>query len=249
VGLFNRLFNKKEKLLAPIDISDIRVDVHSHLIPGIDDGAKSMEETIAILKEFELLGYKKVITTPHTMSDFYKNTPKIILDGLEEVRIAIKQENIKIEIEAASEYNLDADFEQLIDADNVLTFGDKYLLFELPFFQEPPMLDAIIWKLQTKQYKPVLAHVERYSFWFNDWERIEDLKARGVFFQLNINSLVGHYGPDVKKLAEKLIDYNMVDMVGSDCHNLQHIAITKQAFCYPYLHKLLKNKELINKKL
>ncbi len=223
--------------------------MHSHLIPGIDDGSKTIEESLEILKEFKKLGYRKVITTPHTMSDYYKNTPEIILSGLEKVRIALKENNIDIELEAASEYNLDADFEGLIDEKKLLTFGDNYILFELPFFQEPPMLDTIIWKLQTENYKPVLAHVERYPFWFKDWERVLDVKARGVLFQLNINSLTGHYGPDVKEVAEKLIDENLIDFVGSDCHNMNHIEVTKAALKFPYLHKIVKGGKLLNNQL
>jgi tyrosine-protein phosphatase YwqE len=251
VGFLKKIFgSKKDKLIEPADISILNVDVHSHLIPGIDDGSKSLEETLELLAHFQELGFKKVITTPHIMSDYYKNNPEIILGGLAEVRKAIANSSeLSIEIDAAAEYNLDADFEKIIDSNNLLTFGENYVLFELPFFQEPPMLNDIIWKLQTKGYQPILAHVERYPFWFNDWSRVLEIKERGVLFQLNINSLTGHYGPEVKEIAEKLIDNDMVDLLGSDCHNMNHMNLTKQALSYPYLHKLIKNENLINKKL
>lgn len=250
MGVFGRLFGrKKERDLEPADLSILGVDVHSHLIPGIDDGAKTIEDSLNLLAEFEALGFQKVITTPHVMSDYYKNTPEIILGGLEEVRKAKNEKGLKIEIDAAAEYNLDADFEPQIDAETLLTFGDNYVLFELPFIAEPPMLNDIIWKLQTKKYKPILAHVERYPYWFNDWEKIKNLKDRGVFIQLNINSLTGHYGPEVKMLAEKLIDNNMVDLLGSDCHNMNHMGLTQRVRRKPYLHKVLAFENLINKKL
>lgn len=250
MGFLRKIFgNKKDKLIAPADISILNIDVHSHLIPGIDDGSKTIEETLEMLSHFEDLGYTKVITTPHVMSDYYKNTPEIILKGLAGVRNAIAESNLTIEIDAAAEYNLDADFEKIIDSGDILTFGENYVLFELPFFQEPPMLNEIIWKLQTKGYQPILAHVERYSFWFNDWNRVLEIKERGVHFQLNINSLTGHYGPDVKEIAEKLIDHDMIDLVGSDCHNMNHMNLTKEALHYPYLHKVIKDENLINKKL
>ncbi len=250
MGILNKIFGKKkERLIEPADISILNVDVHSHLIPGIDDGSQTMEETIELLTNFQELGYKKVITTPHIMSDYYKNTPEIILGGLEEVRIALKEAGLTITIDAAAEYNLDADFEKIIDTDNLLTFGDQYVLFELPFFQEPPMLNEIVWKLQTKGFRPVLAHVERYSFWFNDWDRVIELKDRGVLFQVNINSLTGHYGPEVKTMAERLIDENLISLVGSDCHNMNHMELTKKALTFPYLHQIIKNENLINKKL
>ncbi len=250
MGFFKNIFGgKKEKLIAPADISILKVDVHSHLIPGIDDGSKTMEETLTLLQEFQDLGYQKVITTPHIMSDYYKNTPEIIRNGLKEVVKAKEEAGLTITIEVAAEYNLDADFENLIDQGDLLTFGEKYLLFELPFFQEPPMLNDIIWKLQTKGYIPVLAHVERYAFWFDDWEKIQELKDRGVLFQLNINSLTGHYGPEVKKMAEKLVDNNYINLIGSDCHNMNHMTLTKKALKLPYLHKIIHSEGILNKKL
>jgi tyrosine-protein phosphatase YwqE len=250
MGIFGRLFGgKKEKDLDPADLSILGVDVHSHFIPGIDDGAKTIEDSLNLLEEFQAMGYKKVITTPHVMSDYYKNTPEIILKGLADVRKAKEERGLTIEIDAAAEYNLDADFEPLIDAGTLLTFGDNYVLFELPFLSEPPMLNSIIWKLQQKNYKPVLAHVERYPYWHNDWEKIAGLKDRGVFIQVNINSLTGHYGPEVKHIAEKLIDNNLVDLLGSDCHNLNHVGLMQRAIRKSHLHKLLSSEKLINKKL
>lgn len=250
MGLFANLFGKKkEKNLTPADLSVLGVDVHSHLIPGIDDGAKTIEESLNLLAEFEALGYKKVITTPHVMSDYYRNTPEIILSGLEEVRKAKTERGLKIEIDAAAEYNLDADFAPKIEAKELLTFGDNYVLFELPFLSEPPMFNDIVWKLQMGGYKPVLAHVERYGYWHNQWEKIASLKDRGVYIQLNINSLTGHYGPDVKGIGEKLIENDMVDLLGSDCHNLNHIGLLQRARQKPSLHKLLQSDKLINKQL
>jgi protein-tyrosine phosphatase len=251
MGLFGRIFGKKghQKLLDPVDLSILGVDIHSHLIPGIDDGAQTMEDSIALLREFQELGFKKVVTTPHVMSDYYKNTPEIILSGLENVRRAMVKEGLTIEIDAAAEYNLDADFEQLVEHKNLLTFGDNYVLFELPFFQEPQILNSIIWKMKSAGYQPVLAHVERYSFWHKNLDKIEELHDRGVLIQLNINSLTGHYGPDVKKTGEWLVNEKRVDLVGSDCHNLNHMNLLKHARQFPSVHKVVEFPNLINKKL
>jgi tyrosine-protein phosphatase YwqE len=251
MGLLSRIFGKKtaQKLLHPIDLGQLGVDVHSHLIPGIDDGAQTMDDSIALLREFQKLGFKKVVTTPHVMSDYYKNTPEIILSGLENVRKAAQLEGLTIAIDAAAEYNLDADFEQLIDDKRLLTFGDNYVLFELPFFQEPAMLNAIIWKMKSAGYQPVLAHVERYSFWHKNFEKIEELQDRGVLLQLNINSLTGHYGPEVKKTGEWMVNEKRVDMVGSDCHNLNHIQLLNHARQFPSVHEVVTFPHLINKKL
>lgn len=249
MGFLSNIFSKKKEILPPADLSVLGVDVHSHLIPGIDDGAQTIEDSLELLQSFIQLGYKKVITTPHIMSDFYKNTPEIILSGLEKVRAAIKKQGLIIEIDAAAEYNLDADFEPLIQQKKLLTFGDNYVLFELPFFQEPPMLNDIIWKLKSQGYQPVLAHAERYTFWHKSFDKIEEIRDRGVAIQLNINSLTGHYGPEVKKVGEWMIDQNLVDLVGSDCHNMNHIGLLNQARQLPYVHKIIANDRLINKKL
>src|SRR5688500_18506007 len=132
MGLFKKIFGSQAKL-TEVDLATVKTDMHSHLIPGIDDGSKSMEDTLNMLRKFNELGYQKVITTPHVMSDFYKNTPEIILGGLAHVRSAIKAENLPIEIEAAAEYYLDFKFDELIKKKELLTFGDNYVLFELSF--------------------------------------------------------------------------------------------------------------------
>ena len=109
------------------------IDIHSHLLPGIDDGVQTLEESIEVISGFANMGYKKLITTPHIMGDFFKNTPTIINAKLAEVRNALKENEINIEIEAAAEYYLDEHFINLIDADApLLTFADSYVLFEPP---------------------------------------------------------------------------------------------------------------------
>jgi len=249
MGLFGGLFKKKELVLEPVDLSVLNVDVHSHFIPGIDDGAKTIEDSVELISAMKDLGYRKVITTPHIMSDYYRNTPEIILGGLEKVRTALKENNVDIEIDAAAEYNVDADFSEKIDRKDLLTFGDNYVLFELPFMEEPGILKDVIWKMQSAGYKPILAHVERYQFWHNQWDKIEDMVNRGVLLQMNIGSLTGSYGPEVKQIAEKLIDNDMISLLGSDCHHMGHIAMIKSARTKEYVHKIVNSPKLINKKL
>ena len=246
MGFFKKIFGG-EKKLENIDLSILKTDMHSHLIPGIDDGSKSMEDSINLLRKFSELGYKKVITTPHVMSDFYKNTPEIILGGLEKVRAAIKQEGINIEIDAAAEYYLDFRFDELILKKELLTFGDKHVLFELSFNDEPPRVKDSIFNMVTEGYKPILAHVERYPFYFNQWEKIEDYRNRGVLLQLNINSLSGHYGPPVKKMAEQLIDRGWIDVIGSDCHHIGHLEMMDSLRTNRHFHKVAMQENLLNR--
>ncbi len=146
------------------------------------------------------LGYRKVITTPHNMADGYKNTLDIILAGLERVRDEVRQRGIAIEVDAAAEYYLDHELEKKVADRKILTFGwGEMVLFELPFISEPNMLLEIIFQMQTAGYRPVLAHPERYAFWYTDFTKYERLKERGVLFQLNTIALSGAYGPQAKQ--------------------------------------------------
>ena len=250
MGLINRFFSKKQELLEPLDLGIIKTDIHSHLIPGIDDGSPSMEVTIELLKKFISLGYKKVITTPHVMSDYYLNTPQIIIQGLENVRKSLEENHLEIKIEAAAEYNLEPSFVELIKNKNLLTFGkDNFLLFELSFFSEPQNLNEIIWSMREGGYIPVLAHVERYAYWHDDYDKVEEMVNRGVKLQMNIGSLTGSYGPEVKSFAEKIVDDEIVEFVGSDCHHIQHLEMINYAKKLPYFHKLIKQKQILNSSL
>ena len=250
MGFFNRLFSKKQELLDPVDLGILNSDIHSHLIPGIDDGSPSMEVTIELLKKFISLGYKKVITTPHVMSDYYLNSPEIINQGLENVRKSIEENQLEIKIEAAAEYNLEPSFEDLIKNKNILTFGkDNFLLFELSFFSEPQNLNEVIWSMREAGYNPVLAHVERYAYWHNDYDKVEEMVNRGVKLQMNIGSLTGSYGPEIKLFAEKLVDDEVVEFVGSDCHHIQHLVMLDYAKKLPYFHKLIQQEQILNNSL
>lgn len=248
MGFLKDLF-KKPQPKVPIDVARLVNDVHSHFIPGIDDGAQTVEDSVSMMEAFQELGYSKVITTPHVMSDYYRNTPDIILAGLETVRKAAQEKGLTIKIEAAAEYYLDSELEGLVERKEVLTFGDNYLLFELPFIGEPAILDSIVFNIQTGGYRPVLAHPARYTFWHSKYERYRELYDKGVILQLNLGSILGAYGPSVKRTAEKLIDDGMVRLVGSDCHNLGHVPMLHEALKEPYLHKLLESGSLLNDQL
>lgn len=248
MGFLSSLFGS-EYIKDKFDYGSLKTDVHSHLIPGIDDGSPTMEHTIEMLHYFSKLGYQKVITTPHVMIDYYKNTPEIILSGLKEVQKAIEEtDDLDIKIEAAAEYYLDDYFMGLIEKRELLTFGDSHVLFELSFNAEPPNVKEAIFNLVTSNYKPVLAHVERYPYYGKKIDRVKDFKARGALIQMNINSLSGNYGPDVKKMAIQLIESGLVDVICSDCHRLEHLETMASLSNIKYLHQL-DPQQLLNVKL
>lgn len=249
MGLLSGLFGRKEPALGPADLSVLRCDVHSHFIPGIDDGAQNLEQSIELLRAMQELGYRKVVTTPHSMADGYRNGPEVILGGLSKLREEMQRQGVALEVEAAAEYYLDHELERKVAAREVLTFGQDLLLFELPFISEPTILLSIVFQMQTQGYRPVLAHPERYAFWHNDIGKYERLKERGVLFQLNMVALSGAYGRKAQEVAERLIDAGAYELVGSDCHNMNHVEAIRNTLTRPYLHKLLGSGKLINAQL
>ena len=249
MSILGNLFGKGRQAMPPVDLGILKCDVHSHFIPGIDDGAPTMEASLELLRAMYELGYRKVITTPHSMADGYKNPPEVILGGLEKLRRAVKEEGLEIEVEAAAEYYLDHALQEKIISQKLLTFGTDMVLFELPFISEPTVLLNIVFEMQTQGFRPVLAHPERYQFWHVNMSAMEKLRDRSVLFQLNTIALMGAYGPAVKKQAEKIIDKGWYDLVGSDCHSMKHIEALHAARTEPYLHKLIDSGKLINAKL
>jgi len=239
MGLFSNLFKKKE-VLPPFDLGRFKSDMHSHLIPGIDDGAQDMDQTIAMLAKFESLGYKKVVTTPHIMTDSFPNNPEIILSGLEKVKNEIKKVGIEIEIEAAAEYYFDETLMPKIKNKELLTFGDNYVLVEFAFHSPPQFLNQLFFELKTHGYRPVIAHFERYLYYLGKIDKAEKWRSEEINIQINLNSLFGQYGPEVQKQAEKLIDEGQFDFVGTDCHRIEHLMILEKNLSSPYLHKIGK---------
>ena len=227
-------FSKKPKAAA----TPLTTDIHSHLLAGLDDGVKTQEDAEAILTVFREAGFRKIITTPHVMSDYYKNTPATIGTGL----AALKQfmvSRMDIELEAAAEYYLDENLMGRADSPDLLTFGkNRYLLFETNFISEPLLLKEFIFKLTSSGYRPVLAHPERYQYM--TLAKAEDLRDRGVLFQINTLSLTGYYGPGIQKLATHLIDRGWLELLGSDCHSPAQAQLLPNAWRSKYYQKALE---------
>jgi len=240
-------FRKKEK--QNIKIPKLKLDLHSHLIPGIDDGSQSMEESLLLLREMEALGYQKLIITPHIMSDAYKNTPEIIKSGLLELRTAALKEGIKIEIDAAAEYYLDDGFIALIEQGNMLTVNKKYLLFETSYVSKPLGTEEMIFEITSAGYMPVMAHPERYRYIKDPMKEYGRFKELGVLFQVNLNSFGGHYGKSAKILADFLSRNGMIDFLGSDVHHQKHISTLKTVFLSDTYRKIFESNEILNDRL
>ena len=245
--MLNWFSKNKQNDCSPLDFSVLKTDIHSHLIPAIDDGAPDLETSILLIKKMQSLGYTKLITTPHVMSDCYKNTSEVILEGLANLRLELKRKKINITIEAAAEYYIDFDFEQKIGKESFLTFGDNYILVELSFMQAPNNLFDIIFKLQLEGYKVVLAHPERYNYYIQ--KDYEELVARGVLLQINLLSLIGYYSSQIQKKTKELILNNQVSFVGTDCHNIHHAELYEKCHTKQVWHQLVSSGSLLNSNL
>ena len=240
------LFKKKDKLKKEItfDYSTLQVDMHSHILPGIDDGAKTPEESIVLIKSMMELGIKKFIATPHVMIDYYRNTPESINGALAILKDALKVEGIDVVVEAAAEHYFDETFEQRVDEDRLITMTDNHALFEFSFINQPPNAIQVIQKMTKKGIKPILAHPERYPYLSIDELRM--IRSWGCRLQLNTISLTGYYGEETKKKAEALVDNELIDFISSDMHHPRHAAAFKDALRTPHLEKLLFETPLKN---
>ncbi len=241
--MIRSFFSRKQQV--PVSLSP-EIDLHSHLIPGIDDGSKSLDESLEILQGMSALGYKKVITTPHVMADAYQNSTQTILEGLELLQKGVIKAGIEIEIRAAAEYYFDEELVARLDKGDILTIEDEYLLFETSYFSKPLNFEEIIFEIQAKGYKALLAHPERYRYIQDPRYEFEQMKKLGIYFQLDINSLGGHYGREAKRNALLLSDWGMIDFLGSDIHRKKQVDFLKEVFVDSNYLKLLKTNRILN---
>jgi tyrosine-protein phosphatase YwqE len=232
------------------DLSFIGVDMHSHLLPGLDDGLETLEQSVAFVKELKLLGYEKLICTPHILSDFYKNSPETILPKLLQLKEALVENDVSIKLEAAAEYMIDYEFEELVYSGiPLLTFGNNNILVEMSYLAVSPNFEKMIFELKLRGLNPILAHPERYNFFHQDFQNYQRLKDIGCLLQVNLLSLAGYYGKPVRKAALKLIDENMIDFIGTDMHHLDHLEAMKAFTSHKDFYKIVKDVPFKNRML
>jgi protein-tyrosine phosphatase len=247
MSIFSSIFGKNDDSIGLTELP-FYADMHSHLIPAIDDGSQSLEESVEMILEFKKLGYKKLITTPHINGDFYLNTPQNINAGLENLKQKLLEEKIEIEVQAAAEYYVDSYFTEKIERDELLYFGDKYVLIETSLSYYPHNFREVIFKLKLNGYKPVFAHPERYSYLGQNKKLYYNFKDWELLFQVNLMSFHSVYSPQVRKTAEFLVNENLVDMVGSDAHDVRLLQMARKNLNSPYIRKLA-GMNLLNKTL
>ena len=219
----------KKKVYPKTDLSALGCDMHSHLLPGIDDGSPDLETSNKLIEGLVNLGYKKLITTPHIMSDLYPNDASTISAAYQTLQQAPGK--LRLPIHTAAEYFLDDYFDRIVTQNTpLLTLRANWVLVEFSFVTVPVNLKQTLFNLQINGYQPVLAHPERYLYFGDDKKKYEELHDAGCYFQVNLLSLTGYYGRGPQELAEYLVRKKYVDLLGTDLHHSRHLQALQSSF-------------------
>ena len=218
------LFGKK-KATDAVTRLPITLDIHSHILPGIDDGSPDIATSLTLIQGLKSIGIERSIATPHVIGDMYRNTPETIGRALSQLRQALEQEKIDFQVSAAAEYMLDDYFLQLLHQKQpLLTLHGKTILTEQSYAAPTGNLHEITYEIVKAGYKPIMAHPERYAFYHNNYEAYSDLKDMGFILQVNLLSLTGYYGKPVAKAAKFILKQGLADLIATDLHHHRHLA-------------------------
>ena len=225
-------------------------DIHCHIIPGIDDGARNLDESLQLVDAMADLGFSRIFASPHITQGTFENTPDTIAGPFRELREALTAKGSPVQLEHWAENRIDDILYQNVAEGKLLSIPGDRVLIENSFMQEPWNLDKLVFDLQVKGYTPILAHPERYSYYRGRADYLNNLVQAGLSFQVNLLSLAGQYGPNEKKAAETLIERGLVRYLGSDIHRMQHVETIKNYLSskdYDRHRKLLEGKILNDK--
>jgi len=240
--MFN-FFKKKNTSAEKPFLLPFTTDIHSHILPGIDDGSPDIETSLQLVRGIYNLGIRKSIATPHVIADLYRNTPATINNALQQLIVACKEANIPIELAAAAEYMLDDYFLKLLrNKEEILTIYKNIVLTEQSFISPTSNLNEISFELVTAGYLPIMAHPERYHFYHGDYDAYTHLKDMGFLLQVNMLSVTGYYGKPVAKAAKYLFENNLVDLVGTDMHHERHLEMLQHPKSMELFDKYLGGK-------
>lgn len=237
------IFNKAKKV---DHLEWLGVDIHSHLLPGIDDGSPDVVTSVYLIEKLNQLGFSKFICTPHIYTELYPNTKETIFPALGLVQSGLKEKGLEIVIDAAAEHMIDHSF---TIHETLVCLPDKHILVEMSYLSETPNIEKIVFDLQIKGYKVILAHPERYNFYHSSHAKLHRFKDMGVLFQLNLLAVTGYYGKEVKRAAEYLLSKNMYDFTATDLHHEKHLDALSIAVNNGSLHQKLGNYPFKNKEI
>jgi tyrosine-protein phosphatase YwqE len=236
--MFQIFKSKKTTILPNIGF---KTDLHSHLLPGIDDGSDSVEESIELITRLQNMGIERFITTPHIAESAFPNTIVEISESYQRLSLALKEANLDVNLRYSAEYRLDDNYIELFQNNQLIPFPGNYVLIENSYYQAFWGIDELIFKMITAGFHPILAHPERYRYYGNDTASYEKLHNLGCKFQVNILSFAGSYGKEAKVAANYLLNYGYIDFLATDAHHIRHIETLEQ-FCGTSEYKKILSK-------
>jgi len=243
------IFKIRKKVAFPFD--RLFADMHSHLVPGIDDGSPDLPTSLELINGMIELGFQKLITTPHVLWDMYKNSTQVIEENFNKLQQAIRDEKINVSTGIAAEYFMDDHFDESLQRNETLLTIDasKKVLVEISFVNAPLRLKEQLFDMLMKGYQPVLAHPERYLFFHREKKQYEALKNAGILFQANLLSFAGYYGRAVQDAVEYLVNKDYINFLGTDLHNFRHLENLRNLTLSTTLNKVLDSSVLLNREL
>jgi len=251
MNMFNFIF--KNKKAAPRQLF-YKTDIHCHIIPGVDHGAETPEDSACLLDAEKRWGIERIVFTSHVTENTFENTPESLNKGFHNLRDYLEGKGIQSDFTLAysAEYRIDSYFMSQLEQNKIVAFPDNHLLIENGFLQEPMGLDSLIFDLQTKGYSLILAHPERYPYYHTNYNRYIELHERGMEFQINLLSLAGYHGKDAKNMAERFAKDGLIDFLGSDLHHRKHVEAIDEYLAsgsyskiLPYLQTSVKNDSIV----
>ena len=234
---------KKKSIISYPGFTWLNQDIHSHILPGLDDGSPDIETSLQLLQSLSDAGIQKFICTPHIIGDMYRNTPETVNDALARLRNAVRLNGLKVEINAAAEYMLDDHFMELLrKKEPLLKLEKNYILTELSYSTPPTKLEEISFEININNYSPLMAHPERYPYYHRNYEAYSRMKELGFSLQVNLLSLTGYYGKNVAKAAKYILDNKLADFVGTDLHHFNHLNVLTDSRSIELFEKYLGDK-------
>lgn len=217
--LFN-IFHRSK----PLPKLPIITDIHNHVVPGVDDGSPDVETSLMLMEHLHDWGFQRLFASPHSTQDTFENTPQSIEKPVADLTDALGKSGLDLEFHHHFEYRLDNFFISQFEAGNILCLPGNYLLVENSFSVEPYGLESLLFNIREKGYTPILAHPERYRYYSDMYRhRYEELHEYGLFFQVNLPSLAGHYGHTARQMALYLLEKGWAQFVGTDLHRMSHV--------------------------
>lgn len=197
-------------------------DIHCHIVPGIDDGARDAKTAASLVERMQRWGIERIIASPHVTQETFENDSSTVTPAIERLHDELHARGNDIEVTHSAEYRIDALLQERLEKNELMLLPNNYILIENSFLQEPWNLDQLVFDLQMRGLSPILAHPERYLYYHHRQERYRQLCEAGLMLQINVLSLAGHYGAAEQKVARHLIKEGLVSFVGTDLHNMRH---------------------------